>query len=312
MSDVNLAVRGGVPARGTARWRALFDRSTSADDAIRDRTAGILARVRRDGDDALRALALEFDGVALESLEVPRRLWRRALDSLDPALRRALERAAENIGAVHRAFRPAPQSYTTADGVVITRRPDPLARVGVYAPGGRATYPSSLLMGVVPAKVAGVGEVIVCSPPGRDGKPSAVLLAAAEIAGADRVFAIGGAGAIAAMAWGTQNRRACRSHRRPGQRVRRGGEAAGRGRRGDRRARRAERAARDRRRIGGSKSRRAGNARAGRARSARGGRARLHIACTRRRRRARDREIDPIANRAPRSSAMPSPRAAAS
>jgi histidinol dehydrogenase len=87
---------------------------------------------------------------------------------------------------------------------VITRRPDPLARVGVYAPGGRATYPSSLLMGVVPAKVAGVREVIVCSPPDRDGTPSAVLLAAAEIAGADRMFAVGGAGAIAAMAWGTK------------------------------------------------------------------------------------------------------------
>ncbi len=204
MSDVKFAVRGGVPARGTSRWRALFDRSTSSDDAIRERTADILARVRRDGDPALRAMAFEFDGVALESLEVPRKLWRCALDSLDPALRSALERAAENIGAVHRAFRPMAQSFTTADGVVIARRPDPLARVGVYAPGGRATYPSSLLMGVVPAKVAGVREVIVCSPPARDGKPSAVLLAAAEIAGADRIFAIGGAGAVAAMAWGTR------------------------------------------------------------------------------------------------------------
>jgi histidinol dehydrogenase len=204
MSDVKFAVRGDVPARGTSRWRALFDRSTSSDDAIRERTAGILARVRRDGDAALRAMAFEFDGVALESLEVPHKLWRRALDSLDPALRSALERAAENIGAVHRAFRPVAQSFTTADGVMITRRPDPLVRVGVYAPGGRATYPSSLLMGVVPAKVAGVREVIVCSPPGRDGKPSAVLLAAAEIARVDRMFAAGGAGAVAAMAWGTK------------------------------------------------------------------------------------------------------------
>jgi len=203
MSTLKLAVRGSVPMTGTAGWKALFDRSTSADDAIRSRTAAILAHVRRDGDTALRALALELDGVALESIEVPRRLWGRALDSLDPTLRRALERAAGNIRAVHRAFRPAVQSFTTADGVVITRRPDPLARVGVYAPGGRATYPSSLLMGVVPAKVAGVREVIVCSPPARDGRPAAVLLAAAEIAGADRMFAVGGAGAVAAMAWGT-------------------------------------------------------------------------------------------------------------
>lgn len=203
MSELELAVRGKVPAPGTPGWRALFDRSTSADDAIRDRTAAILARVRRDGDLALREMARDYDGVTLESLEISRQLWKRALRSLDPALRRALERAAANIHGVHKAFRPQEQSFTTSDGVVVTRRPDPLARVGVYAPGGRATYPSSLLMGVVPAKVAGVREVIVCSPPASDGRPAPVLLAAAEIAGADRVFAAGGAGAIAAMAWGT-------------------------------------------------------------------------------------------------------------
>jgi histidinol dehydrogenase len=205
MRPLAFAVRGAVPAAGTAEWSALFERSTSADRAIRRRTAAILSRVRRDGDSALRAMALEFDGVEIDSLDVPRRLWRTALDSLDPALRRALERAAANVRATHQVFRPRAQTFTTTDGVVITRRPDPLARVGVYAPGGRATYPSSLLMGVVPAKVAGVGEVIVCSPPARDGKPAAVLLAAAEIAGADRVFAVGGAGAVAAMAWGTKS-----------------------------------------------------------------------------------------------------------
>jgi histidinol dehydrogenase len=203
--SLRFAVRGAPPKRGTVAWNALFDRSTSADAAIRNRTARILARVRRDGDSALRALAREFDGAALESLEVPRTLWRRALASLDPALRHAMKRAASNIRAAHTAFRPGAETFTTIDGVVITRRPDPLARVGVYAPGGRAAYPSSVLMGVVPAKVAGVGEVIVCSPPGRDGLPAPVILAAAEIAGADRVFAVGGAGAVAAMAWGTES-----------------------------------------------------------------------------------------------------------
>ena len=205
MNTVTFAVRGRVPAAGTPAWRALFDRSTSADADVRDRTAAIIARVRREGDTALRSFALEFDSVALESLEVPRRAWRTALATLDPALRGALERAAANIRATHTAFRPRAQSFTTTDGVVIARRPDPLDRVGVYAPGGRATYPSSLLMGVVPAKVAGVREAIVCSPPSSAGRPAAVLLAAAEIAGADRVFAVGGAGAIAAMAWGTQS-----------------------------------------------------------------------------------------------------------
>jgi histidinol dehydrogenase len=204
MSGLTLAVRGRVPKRGTREWRALFDRSTSADNSIRRRTSEILARVRRDGDGALRAMAREFDGVELGSLEVPRHRWRSALTSLDPSLRRALERAARNIRDVHAAFLPRPQSFVTRDGVRITRRPDPLERVGVYAPGGRATYPSSLLMGVVPAKVAGVSDIIVCSPPDRSGTPAQVLLAAAEIAGADRVYAVGGAGAVAAMAWGTK------------------------------------------------------------------------------------------------------------
>jgi histidinol dehydrogenase len=204
-STLEFAVRGAPPKRGTLAWTALFDRSTSADAAIRNRTAKILARVRRDGDAALRALALEFDGATLESLEVPRAHWQRALASLDPALRRSLRRAASNIRAAHTAFRPKTETFTSVDGVVITRRPDPLARVGVYAPGGRAAYPSSVLMGVVPAKVAGVAEVIVCSPPARNGVPAPVILAAAEIADADRVFAVGGAGAIAAMAWGTRS-----------------------------------------------------------------------------------------------------------
>jgi histidinol dehydrogenase len=88
--------------------------------------------------------------------------------------------------------------------VIVGRRPDPLARAGVYAPGGRALYPSSVLMGAIPARVAGVGEVILCSPPGPSGVPAPIMLAAAEIAGVDRVFSAGGAGAIAAMAYGTQ------------------------------------------------------------------------------------------------------------
>jgi histidinol dehydrogenase len=96
------------------------------------------------------------------------------------------------------------QETESEPGVIVGRRPDPLGRVGVYAPGGRAAYPSSVLMGIVPARVAGVGEVILCSPPSRDtGAPSDVVLAAAALAGADRVFALGGAGAIAAMAYGT-------------------------------------------------------------------------------------------------------------
>ncbi len=203
MTTLRFAARGAVDSLDAAAREALFARTTSDDRAVRDGTTSILSRVRTEGDAALRAFAREFDGVALEALEVPRVRWEAALASLDPALRRALERAAANIRTVHEAFRPTAREVTTADGAVIGRRPDPLARVGVYAPGGRATYPSSLLMGAIPARVAGVQEVIVCSPPDASGLPSAVLLAAAAIAGVDRVFAVGGAGAIAAMAYGT-------------------------------------------------------------------------------------------------------------
>jgi histidinol dehydrogenase len=205
MTPIAFAARGAFADLNATARRALFDRSTSDDPRVRAETAAILAEVRGAGDTALRALAQRLDRVTLESLEVPRAAWRAALDALDPALRRALERAAANIRTVHEAFRPQAREVVTADGAIIGRRPDPLARVGVYAPGGRATYPSSLLMGAVPARVAGVREVIVCSPPTPSGTPSAVLLAAAEIAGVDRVFAVGGAGAIAALAYGTES-----------------------------------------------------------------------------------------------------------
>ena len=203
MSAIPWAVRGTFESLTAAERAILFDRATSSDDSIRSATAAILRRVRIEGDAALRSLALEFDGVALEASEIPRVRWQSALASLDPKLRKALERAVANIRSAHQVFRPVNREFTTTDGVTISRRATPLHRVGVYAPGGRATYPSSLLMGVVPARVAGVDEVIVCSPPARDGSPSPVLLAAAELSGADRVFALGGAGAIAAMAYGT-------------------------------------------------------------------------------------------------------------
>lgn len=194
---------GSVSALSQADRRTLFDRSTSADDTVRRQTAEIIARVQRDGDDALRQMAMTFDGAILGSLEVPRAEWARALRKMAPELRGALERTVRNVRAAHTAFLPTAVEVETEPGVWIGRRPDPLGRVGVYAPGGRAAYPSSLIMGVVPAKVAGVQDVIVCSPASSSGRPADVVLAAAELAGADRLFAIGGAGAIAAMAHGT-------------------------------------------------------------------------------------------------------------
>jgi histidinol dehydrogenase len=202
-STLALRASGPLAALDAATRHALVDRTTSSDDTVRAATAAIIDRVRREGDAALVALARQFDGVALEALEVPRARWSAALDALDPALRHALERAARNLATVHTAFRPTAAVVESEPGITIGRRPDPLARVGIYAPGGRAAYPSSLLMGAIPARVAGVGDVIVCSPPGASGLPSDVVLAAAALAGVDRVFALGGAGAIAAMALGT-------------------------------------------------------------------------------------------------------------
>jgi histidinol dehydrogenase len=176
--------------------------SPALEAGVRD----ILEEVRSRGDAALLELAGRFDGVKLDTLEVPRARWDEALEALAPELRAALERAARNIARAHEAFLPRAVEVETEPGVFVGRRPDPLACVGVYAPGGRAAYPSSVLMACVPARVAGVREVIVCSPPERaTGAPSPLVLAAAALAGATRVFAIGGAGAIAALAYGTRS-----------------------------------------------------------------------------------------------------------
>lgn len=139
---------------------AIMDRSTSNDQVIRARTAEIIERVRSGGDAELFALARELDGVELESLEIGSAVVRRALDGLEPALRAAMERAAGNIATAHRAFAPAAVEVETEPGVIVGRRADPLGAVGVYAPGGRAAYPSSVLMGAIPARVAGVGTEI--------------------------------------------------------------------------------------------------------------------------------------------------------
>jgi len=195
---------GRLDALDAAELRALRTRAAEAGEGrLRRETAAILDAVRTRGDEALRALARQLDGVALDSLEIPRGDCEAALGGLATPVRHALERAVRNLTRVHEAARPQPCRLEVEPGVTVERRPDALQRVGVYAPGGRAAYPSSVLMGVVPARVAGVEEVILCSPPGPGGLPAAVVLAAAALTGVDRVFALGGAGAIAALAYGT-------------------------------------------------------------------------------------------------------------
>ena len=203
MSGPVIAVEKPLARLGPEDEARLFDRGRATDPAVERAVAAIVADVRERGDEALRELARRFDRVELETLEVPRAAWGAALEALDPAVRRALEQAAAAIEAFHRAQLPPPLEVEVRPGIRLGRRAEPLRRVGVYAPGGRAAYPSSVLMGVVPARVAGVEEVVVCSPPGPDGLPPAPVLAACALAGADRVFALGGAGAIAALAFGT-------------------------------------------------------------------------------------------------------------
>jgi len=195
--------RGALHGLSDADRAQLLDRTPVNDDMVRTTSEAIIDVVRREGDAALISLAREYDKVRLKSLEVPRDAWRDALRSLDPSLRAAMERAAANIRAVHAAAMPQHVETAPEPGIIVGRRPDPLHRVGVYAPGGRAAYPSSVLMGVIPARVAGVTEVIICAPPTSKGHPEPSTLAAAELSGADRAFAVGGAGAIAAMAYGT-------------------------------------------------------------------------------------------------------------
>jgi histidinol dehydrogenase len=186
----------------TSVVRTLTRRAGSATEA-RAAATRIVEDVRRRGDAALFDLARRFDGVRLDSLEVPRATLAGALDALDRNLRRAMERSATNIARVHEAFRPRGGEVEVEPGVTVGRRCDPLSRVGVYAPGGRASYPSSVLMAAIPARVAGVGEIILASPPAEGALPSRSVLAAAALANVDRVFAVGGAGAVAALAFGT-------------------------------------------------------------------------------------------------------------
>jgi histidinol-phosphate aminotransferase len=202
---VRIAIEKQLTELTAADDRVLFSRGRSADPEVQRAAAAILADVRARGDATLYELARRFDGITLRALEVPRSAWSSARDRLTPEVRAGLELAADAIATFHRAQLPQPFELEIRAGVRLGRRVEPLRRVGVYAPGGRAAYASSVLMGVVPARVAGVEEVVVCSPPGRDGLPPDSVLAACALAGADRVFAIGGAGAIAALAWGTES-----------------------------------------------------------------------------------------------------------
>ena len=176
----------------------IFGADLSADQVV----DLILERVRTEGDVGIAALTALIDGEAPDRVEIPAGEWRQAYERIEPALRDAMHTAAHQIDVFHRHQVRTSWFDSTSEGILgqIVR---PIERVGIYAPGGTAVYPSSLLMTAMPARVAGVDEIVVCSPP-HAGAVSDLILAAAHVAGIDRLFQIGGAQAIAAMAYGTE------------------------------------------------------------------------------------------------------------
>ena len=199
-------------ATSAADFEAQFQRvrhgSAQTDSAIEERVAAILADVQARGDAAVLEYTQRFDHLAattVAELEISRADLQAALNTITPAQRSALEAAAARVRSYHERQLEAcgrSWSYRDADGSLLGQKVTPLDRVGIYVPGGKATYPSSVLMNAVPAKVAGVGEVIMVVPT-PNGERNALVLAAAAIAGVDRVFTIGGAQAVAALAYGT-------------------------------------------------------------------------------------------------------------
>ncbi|MBH0157003.1 histidinol dehydrogenase [Fictibacillus sp. 5RED26] len=165
----------------------------------------ILQNVKSKGDKALFEYTETFDGVSLSSLEVTKNEIDEAISSLDPSMIEIISEAASNIREYHEKQRRQSWFFTREDGTLLGQKVTPLDSVGVYVPGGTAAYPSSVLMGVIPAVVAGVEEIVLVSPPGKDGKLPSAVLAAASIAGVKRMFKIGGAQAIGALAYGTES-----------------------------------------------------------------------------------------------------------
>lgn len=172
---------------------------------ITQAAANIIDTVRAEGDAALRRYAAEFDGVDLTDFRVPQERIDAALEQVDASLIAALEKAAAQIRDFHQ--RQVRQSWftTRADGTLLGVQVTPVRAAGIYVPGGRAQYPSTVLMNAIPAKVAGVERVVMVTPPQRDGGISPATLAAAKVAGVDEIYLVGGAQAVAALAYGTES-----------------------------------------------------------------------------------------------------------
>lgn len=176
----------------------------TVDPQVEARVTDIIKNVRANGDEALKEYGKKFDGVTLDNLKVTDSQIEEAFNQVNPAVIRALEKAADNIRSFHKLEIGESFEDNPSNGVIRGTKVTPLSAVGIYVPGGTAAYPSSVLMNAIPAKIAGVENIIMVTPPQKNGLNQAVL-AAAKIAGVDRIYQVGGAQAIAALAYGTES-----------------------------------------------------------------------------------------------------------
>lgn len=185
----------------------LLKRSPNSYGEYEERVAAIIDAVRAKGDEAVFSFTKQFDGADINkaNIVVTKEEIEAAYEAVDPALLAVIRKALVNIRAYHEKQRQYSWFDSRDNGVILGQKVTPLQRVGVYVPGGKAVYPSSVLMNVLPAKVAGVDEIIMTTPPGRDGRVCASTLVAATEAGVDRIYKVGGAQAIAALAFGTSS-----------------------------------------------------------------------------------------------------------
>ena len=181
----------------------IFSRSSSSKD-VSSVVSSIIKDVKTRGDEALREYTKKLDGADISEIEVSKEEIKAAADSMDSEFMRVLEKAASNIRKYHSKQVRNSFVMTEENGIVLGQKIVPVSVAGIYVPGGTAAYPSTVLMDTIPAKIAGCGSVIMVSPPGKDGKLNPAVLASAYVAGVDRVFRVGGAQAIAALAYGTE------------------------------------------------------------------------------------------------------------
>lgn len=186
------------------RISELVERARLDVDDVLGPVADIISMVRDGGDDALRELTGRFDGVTVENFRVSREEIEEAHKNLEPGVKEALREAASNIEEFHRMQMPSGWMSEVRPGVMAGQLVRPIDSVGCYIPGGRAVYPSTILMTVIPARIAGVERIVCCTPPAQDGSVPYAVLVAADMAGANEIYRVGGAQAVAAMAYGTE------------------------------------------------------------------------------------------------------------